>query len=137
VSLRGLGWIARQLQPLHPLPGAEIQNLCADLESSVVGAAVVLPSHVKAPRLADCAIPRRRRPRWAGPLVLSEASPVFAPLIERRFLRRPCGREIRNAADSGHLALQFAAAWGCQSTAITNQRSRRQKEAAQLRWPMP
>ncbi|NQV10858.1 MAG: NAD(P)-dependent alcohol dehydrogenase [Cyanobacteria bacterium] len=115
-ELRGLGWIAGSCNHCTLCLGGE-QNLCADLESSVVGRSGGFASHVKARQDWLIPIPAGVDPALAGPLFCGGIT-VFAPLIDEA-VSPTAHVAVIGIGGLGHLALQFAAAWGCQVTAIT------------------
>jgi alcohol/geraniol dehydrogenase (NADP+) len=115
-QLRGLGWIAGSCSHCALCLGGD-QNLCADLEASVVGRSGGFASHVKAQQDWLIPIPDSLDPALAGPLFCGGIT-VFAPLIDEA-VSPTAHVGVIGIGGLGHMALQFARAWGCQVTAIT------------------
>jgi uncharacterized zinc-type alcohol dehydrogenase-like protein len=74
-------------------------------------------------------VPDAIAPEHAGPLLCAGVT-VFAPFVRHGI--RPFDRVgIVGVGGLGHLAIQFAAAWGCEVTAISSS-ARKQEEAVQF-----
>ncbi|MCT0224071.1 NAD(P)-dependent alcohol dehydrogenase [Synechococcus sp. CS-1328] len=125
-QLRGLGWIAGSCRHCSWCLGGEA-NLCADLEATVVGRSGGFASHVKGHQDWLIPIPEGLSPADAGPLFCGGIT-VFAPLLDEAV--SPTARvAVIGIGGLGHMALQFAKAWGCEVTAITTHPERKAAEA--------
>jgi alcohol/geraniol dehydrogenase (NADP+) len=82
-----------------------------------VGRSGGFASHVKAQQDWLIPIPDSLDPALAGPLFCGGIT-VFAPLIDEA-VSPTAHVAVIGIGGLGHLALQFARAWGCQVTAIT------------------
>jgi uncharacterized zinc-type alcohol dehydrogenase-like protein len=115
-ELRGLGWFAGSCRHCLRCLGGEA-NLCDSLEATIVGRQGGFASHVKAHQDWVIPIPAGVRPEDAGPLFCGGIT-VFAPLFDEAV--SPTARVgVIGIGGLGHLALQFARAWGCEVSAIT------------------
>ena len=120
-ELRGLGWISGSCcHCIQCLGGTG--NLCASLEATIVGRQGGFASHVTAHQ--DWAIPLREGidPGVAGPLFCAGIT-VFSPLIDEA-VSPTAHVAVIGIGGLGHIALQFARAWGCEVTAITTNLSK-------------
>jgi uncharacterized zinc-type alcohol dehydrogenase-like protein len=127
-QLRGLGWIAGScLHCRWCLAGQA--NLCGSLEATIVGRSGGFASHVKAHQDWLVPIPQGLEAADAGPLFCGGIT-VFAPLFDEGV--SPTARvAVIGIGGLGHLALQFARAWGCEVTALTTHPAKAE-EARQL-----
>ena len=115
-QLRGLGWIAGSCRHCSWCLGGDA-NLCGSLESTIVGRCGSFASHVKAHQDWLIPIPAGLAAADAGPLFCGGIT-VFAPLFDEAV--SPTARvAVIGIGGLGHLALQFARAWGCEVTALT------------------
>lgn len=115
-QVRGLGWFAGSCRHCLRCLGGEA-NLCDSLEATIVGRQGGFASHVKAHQDWVIPIPAGVRQEDAGPLFCGGIT-VFAPLFDEAV--SPTARvAVIGIGGLGHLALQFARAWGCEVTAIT------------------
>jgi uncharacterized zinc-type alcohol dehydrogenase-like protein len=115
-QLRGLGWIAGSCRHCSWCLGGDA-NLCASLESTIVGRTGGFASHVSAHQDWLIPIPEGLTAADAGPLFCGGIT-VFAPLIDEAV--SPTARvAVIGIGGLGHMALQFARAWGCEVTALT------------------
>ncbi len=115
-EVRGLGWFAGSCRHCLRCLGGEA-NLCDSLEATIVGRQGGFASHVKAHQDWVIPIPAGVRPEDAGPLFCGGIT-VFAPLFDEAV--SPTARVgVIGIGGLGHLALQFARAWGCEVSAIT------------------
>jgi uncharacterized zinc-type alcohol dehydrogenase-like protein len=114
--IRGLGWIAGSCRHCGWCLGGH-GNLCPSLESTIVGRQGGFASHVKAHQDWVIPIPEGMAAADAGPLFCGGIT-VFAPLFDEAI--SPTARvAVIGIGGLGHLALQFARAWGCEVTAVT------------------
>ncbi len=115
-QVRGLGWIAGSCRHCAWCLGGDA-NLCASLESTIVGRSGGFASHVKAHQDWLIPLPEGLSAADAGPLFCGGIT-VFAPLFDGAI--SPTARvAVIGIGGLGHLALQFARAWGCEVTALT------------------
>ncbi|EAQ75157.1 MULTISPECIES: NAD(P)-dependent alcohol dehydrogenase [unclassified Synechococcus] len=115
-SIQGLGWIAGSCRHCDWCLGGNA-NLCPSLEASVVGRHGGFASHVMAHQDWIVAIPDGVSAADAGPLFCGGIT-VFAPLFDEAV--SPTSRvAVIGIGGLGHMALQFARAWGCEVTAVT------------------
>ena len=115
-ELRGLGWISGSCSHCGQCLGGT-GNLCSSLEATIVGRQGGFASHVTARQDWAIPLPQGMDPAVAGPLFCGGIT-VFAPLIDEAV--SPTARvAVIGIGGLGHLALQFARAWGCEVTALT------------------
>ena len=115
-QIRGLGWISGSCFRCNQcLDGTS--NLCPSLEATIVGRQGGLASHVKAHQDWTIVLPKGMDPAVAGPLFCGGIT-VFAPLLDEQV--SPMAHvAVVGIGGLGHMALQFAKAWGCEVTALT------------------
>jgi alcohol/geraniol dehydrogenase (NADP+) len=127
-SVQGLGWFAGSCRHCDWCVGGHA-NLCPSLEAVVVGRHGGFASHVLAHQDWIVPIPAGLAAADAGPLFCGGIT-VFAPLFDEAV--SPTARvAVIGIGGLGHLALQFARAWGCEVTAITTSMAKAE-EARQL-----
>ena len=115
-ELRGLGWISGRCSHCGQCLGGT-GNLCSSLEATILGRQGGFASHVTARQDWAIPLPQGMDPAVAGPLFCGGIT-VFAPLIDEAV--SPTARvAVIGIGGLGHLALQFARAWGCEVTALT------------------
>ncbi len=115
-ELRGLGWISGSCSHCAQCLGGT-GNLCTSLESTIVGRQGGFASHVTAHQDWAIPLPQGMNPADAGPLFCGGIT-VFAPLVDEAV--SPTARvAVIGIGGLGHMALQFARAWGCEVTALT------------------
>ncbi len=115
-QIRGLGWIAGSCRHCAWCLGGDA-NLCPSLESTIVGRSGGFASHVSAHQDWLIPIPEGLAAAEAGPLFCGGIT-VFAPLFDEAV--SPTARvAVIGIGGLGHMALQFARAWGCEVTALT------------------
>ena len=120
-QIRGLGWISGSCFHCNQcLEGTS--NLCASLESTIVGRQGGFASHVKAHQDWTVQLPKGMDPADAGPLFCGGIT-VFAPLVDEQ-VSPTAHVAVVGIGGLGHLALQFAKAWGCEVTALTTNLSK-------------
>lgn len=115
-QLRGLGWISGSCMHCPQCLGGT-GNLCGSLEATIVGRQGGFASHVTARQDWTIPLPEGMDPAIAGPLFCGGIT-VFAPLVDEAV--SPTSRvAVIGVGGLGHMALQFARAWGCEVTALT------------------
>jgi alcohol/geraniol dehydrogenase (NADP+) len=115
-QLRGLGWISGSCSHCGQcLSGTG--NLCPSLEATIVGRQGGFASHVTARQDWAIPLPEGMDPAVAGPLFCGGIT-VFAPLIDE-VVSPTAHVAVIGIGGLGHMALQFARAWGCEVTALT------------------
>jgi uncharacterized zinc-type alcohol dehydrogenase-like protein len=115
-ELRGLGWISGSCRHCGQCLGGT-GNLCSSLEATIVGRQGGFASHVTARQDWAIPLPTGLDPAAAGPLFCGGIT-VFAPLVDEAV--SPTERvAVIGIGGLGHMALQFARAWGCEVTALT------------------
>jgi len=115
-QLRGLGWVSGSCSHCPQCLGGT-GNLCGSLESTIIGRQGGFASHVTAHQDWAIPLPEGLDPSAAGPLFCGGIT-VFAPLIDEAVC--PTAHvAVIGIGGLGHLALQFARAWGCEVTALT------------------
>lgn len=120
-ELRGLGWISGSCcHCMQCLSGTG--NLCASLEATIVGRQGGFASHVTAQQDWAIPLPKGIDPGVAGPLFCAGIT-VFSPLIDEA-VSPTAHVAVIGIGGLGHIALQFARAWGCEVTAITTNLSK-------------
>ncbi|MDP0500442.1 MAG: NAD(P)-dependent alcohol dehydrogenase [Verrucomicrobiota bacterium JB022] len=114
----GLGWHKGYcLHCEHCMDGDH--NLCPDAAETIVGHHGGFADRVRAQATAVFPLPDALDPADAGPLLCGGIT-VFHPMVE--FGLRPTDRVgVIGIGGLGHLALQFANAWGCEVTAFTSE----------------
>jgi len=120
-QLRGLGWISGSCSHCPQCLGGT-GNLCASLESTIVGRQGGFASHVTARQDWTIPLPAGMDPGAAGPLFCGGIT-VFAPLIDEA-VSPTAHVAVIGIGGLGHMALQFARAWGCEVTALTTNLSK-------------
>lgn len=113
----GLGWISGScMQCEWCLSGN--QNLCPDLEQTIVGRHGGFADKVRAREEWTLPLPEGIDARKAGPLFCGGIT-VFNPIIQLGL--QPTDRVgVIGIGGLGHMALQFLDAWGCEVTAFTS-----------------
>ena len=115
-EVRGLGWISGSCNHCSLCLGGD-QNLCSSLEATIVGRQGGFASHVVARQDWTIPLPTGLDPAEAGPLFCGGVT-VFAPLVDEA-VSPTAHVAVVGIGGLGHIALQFARAWGCEVTAIT------------------
>ena len=117
----GVGWTAMSCMHCQ-LCLAGDQHLCAQLVPTIVGHNGAFAERVRAHWAWTIPLPAGLDAGAAGPLLCGGIT-VFAPFPT--FAVKPTGRVgIVGIGGLGHMALQFAAAWGCEVTAFTSSDSK-------------
>jgi len=120
-QLRGLGWISGSCSHCPQCLGGS-GNLCASLEATIVGRQGGFSSHVTARQDWAIPLPAGMDPAAAGPLFCGGIT-VFAPLVDEA-VSPTAHVAVIGIGGLGHMALQFARAWGCEVTALTTNLSK-------------
>ncbi len=117
----GVGWTAMSCMHCQ-LCLAGDQHLCAQAVATIVGHHGAFAERVRAHWAWVIPVPDGLDASAAGPLLCGGVT-VFAPFPT--FEVKPTGRVgIVGIGGLGHMALQFAAAWGCEVTAFTSSDSK-------------
>jgi uncharacterized zinc-type alcohol dehydrogenase-like protein len=112
----GLGWFAESCQRCQPCLSGH-HNLCVRSTGTIVGRHGGFADKVRASELWCVPVPDDVDAITAGPLFCGGAT-VFNPLVQYGIT--PMDRVgVIGIGGLGHLALQFARAWGCEVTAFT------------------
>ena len=115
-DMRGLGWISGSCSHCLQCLGGDA-NLCPSLEATIVGRQGGFASHVTARQDWTIPLPEGMSAADAGPLFCGGIT-VFAPLIDEA-VSPTAHVAVVGIGGLGHMALQFARAWGCHVTALT------------------
>jgi uncharacterized zinc-type alcohol dehydrogenase-like protein len=117
----GIGWTAESCMHCR-LCLAGDQHLCAQAVPTMVGRHGAFAERVRAHWAWTIPVPDGLDAGAAGPLLCGGVT-VFAPFPA--FGVKPTGRVgVVGIGGLGHMALQFAAAWGCEVTAFTSSESK-------------
>lgn len=117
----GVGWGSGSCMHCRQCMSGD-QNLCAENVPTIVGHQGGFADRVRAQWPWAIPIPDGLNAREAGPLLCGGVT-VFGPL--QQFGIKPTDRVgIVGIGGLGHMALKFAAAWGCEVTAFTSSDSK-------------
>src|SRR5687768_771237 len=117
----GVGWNADSCMHCHECMTGN-NNLCLEAAPTIVGRHGGFADRIRAHWLWAIPLPDALDISSAGPLLCGGIT-VFAPLIT--FGVKPTDRVgVVGIGGLGHLALQFANAWGCEVTAFTSNPSK-------------
>lgn len=120
----GLGWHAGYCMTCDQCLGGH-HNMCSTAEQTIVGRHGGFADLVRARAASVFRLPEGLDPGDAGPLLCGGIT-VFNPLAQ--FGIAPTDSVgVIGIGGLGHLALQFARAWGCRVTAFTSSDSKRQQ----------
>jgi len=120
----GIGWNAESCLRCRQCLSGD-QHLCPEVVPTAVGHHGGFADRVRAQWAWVIALPEGLDPAAAGPL-LCGGTTVFAPLPT--FAVKPTARVgVVGIGGLGHMALQFANAWGCDVTAFTSHESKTQE----------
>jgi len=112
----GVGWYAGSCTHCRQCKGGD-QHLCPTATATIVGHRGGFASRVRAHWAWAIPIPDALNHRDAGPLLCGGIT-VFNPLA---MYARPTDRVgVVGIGGLGHMAVKFAAAWGCEVTAFTS-----------------
>ncbi len=124
----GLGWHAGYCMTCPECLDGH-HNMCPDAASTIVGRHGGFADRVRAEGASVIKLPEDVDSSKAGPLFCGGVT-VFNPLVQ--FEICPTSRVgVIGIGGLGHMALQFARAWGCRVTAFTSSGSK-QEEALRL-----
>ena len=124
----GLGWHSGYCMSCSSCMSGD-HNLCANSESTIVGRHGGFADKVRASAVSVFPLPESVDSATAGPLFCGGIT-VFNPLVQ--FDVSPTARVgVIGIGGLGHMALQFLNAWGCEVTAFTSSKAKRQ-EALEL-----
>lgn len=117
----GVGWGSGSCMHCRQCQSGD-QNLCAENVPTIVGHQGGFADRVRAQWPWAIPIPDGLDAREAGPLLCGGVT-VFGPL--QQFGIKPTDRVgVVGIGGLGHMALKFAAAWGCEVTAFTSSDSK-------------
>ena len=117
----GLGWTAESCMHCSPCLSGD-QHLCATAQPTIIGHHGGFAERVRAHWAWVLPLPENLEPSAAGPLLCGGVT-VFTPLYD--YGVKPTARVgVVGIGGLGHLALKFAAAWGCEVTAFTSSESK-------------
>ena len=112
----GVGWFSGSDMYCHQCMSGH-HNLCPNAQPTIVGHRGGFATHIRAHWAWTFVLPEKLNFTEAGPLLCGGAT-VFAPLA---MYARPTDRVgIIGIGGLGHMALKFAAAYGCDVTAFTS-----------------
>jgi uncharacterized zinc-type alcohol dehydrogenase-like protein len=116
----GVGWMSGSCMHCRQCLAGN-QHLCPQRQLTIVGHRGGFASHVRAHWAWVLPLPHGLAWAETGPLLCAGVT-VFAPLQQ---FARPMDRVgIVGIGGLGHLAVKFAAAWGCEVTAFTSNESK-------------
>jgi uncharacterized zinc-type alcohol dehydrogenase-like protein len=116
----GVGWFsASDMHCRQCMSGNH--HLCPQAQATIIGHRGGFASHIRAHWAWTIPLPEKLNPADAGPLLCAGVT-VFAPLA---MYARPTDRVgVIGIGGLGHLAVKFAAAYGCDVTAFTASESK-------------
>ena len=120
----GLGWHAGYCMTCDQCMGGD-HNMCGSSDMTIVARHGGFANRVRAQDASVMKLPEGLDAAAAGPLLCAGIT-VFNPLVQ--FDIPPTAHVgVIGIGGLGHLAVQFARAWGCHVTAITSRDSKRQE----------
>ena len=120
----GLGWYSESCMSCHQCLSGD-HNLCATVESTIVGRHGGFADRVRAHWAWATPLPAGVDPAKAGPLFCGGIT-VFNPIVQ--FGVKPTDRVgVVGIGGLGHMALKFLNAWGCEVVAFTSSDSKREE----------
>ncbi|MHA7834647.1 MAG: NADPH-dependent aldehyde reductase Ahr [Algiphilus sp.] len=123
----GLGWLSGSCLHCSPCTHGD-HHLCATVEETIVGRHGGFAEAVRAHWRWVTPLPEALDAASAGPLFCGGIT-VFSPLVELGI--RPTDRVgVVGIGGLGHLAVQFARAWGCEVTAFTSSAAKAEEAKA-------
>ncbi|NML15872.1 NADPH-dependent aldehyde reductase Ahr [Azohydromonas caseinilytica] len=117
----GLGWTASSCMHCRWCLGGD-QQLCPKAQGTIVGRHGAFAERVRAHWAWVVPLPEALDPASAGPLLCGGIT-VFTPLHDLA-LPPTAHVGVVGIGGLGHLALQFASAWGCEVTAFSSSASK-------------
>jgi uncharacterized zinc-type alcohol dehydrogenase-like protein len=116
----GIGWTAATCLHCRPCLSGN-QHLCAQAQPTIIGRRGGFASHVRAHWVWTIPLPEGTKVADAGPLLCGGIT-VFNPLA---MYAKPTSRVgVVGIGGLGHMAVKFAAAYGCDVTAFTSSESK-------------
>ena len=116
----GVGWNSGSCMHCHQCMSGE-HHLCPEVQATIVGHRGGFASHIRAHWAWAIPLPEKLNFAEAGPLLCGGVT-VFAPLAMHA---KPSSRVgIIGIGGLGHMAVKFAAAYGCDVTAFTSSESK-------------
>ena len=113
----GVGWHAGYCNTCHECLGGD-HNLCGSAEGTIVARHGGFADRIRARAPSAVRLPDGIDPMTAGPLLCGGIT-VFNPLVQMNV--KPTDRVgVIGIGGLGHLALQFASAWGCEVVAFSS-----------------
>ena len=120
----GLGWHAGYCMNCHSCRSGD-HNLCPSAQPTIIGRHGGFSDKVRAGAESLLKLPQAIDLESAGPLLCGGIT-VFNPLFQ--FDVKPTDKvAVIGVGGLGHLALQFYNAWGCEVTAFTSSRSKKEE----------
>jgi len=123
----GLGWHAGYCMTCQQCLTGD-HNMCASAEGTIVGRHGAFGDRVRAQAASTIRLPDGLDPRTAGPLLCGGIT-VFNPLVQYD-ISPTANVAVIGIGGLGHLAIQFARAWGCRVTAFTSSPSKQDEAIA-------
>ncbi len=123
----GLGWHAGYCMSCSQCLSGD-HNMCKTASGTIVGRHGAFGDRVRAQATSAIALPDKLDPRTAGPLLCGGIT-VFNPLVQYD-ISPTANVGVIGIGGLGHLALQFARAWGCHVTAFTSTPSKQEEAIA-------
>jgi uncharacterized zinc-type alcohol dehydrogenase-like protein len=112
----GVGWNSGSCMHCHQCMSGN-HHLCAQVQATIIGHRGGFASHIRSHWAWTIPLPERLNFAESGPLLCGGIT-VFAPLA---MYARPTDRVgIIGIGGLGHMAVKFAAAYGCEVTAFTS-----------------
>ena len=116
----GIGWLSGSCMHCRECMSGR-HHLCLQAQPTIVGHQGGFATHVRSHWAWAIPLPEKLNAAEAGPLLCAGVT-VFAPLM---MYARPTDRVgIIGVGGLGHLAVKFAAAYGCEVTALTSSESK-------------
>jgi len=116
----GIGWASASCMHCHQCMSGS-HHLCPQVQATIVGHRGGFASHIRAHWAWAIPLPEKLNFDEAGPLLCGGVT-VFAPLA---MYAKPTSRVgIIGIGGLGHMAVKFAAAYGCDVTAFTSSESK-------------
>ncbi len=116
----GVGWVSGSCMHCHQCMSGS-HHLCPQAQATIIGHRGGFASHIRAHWAWAIPLPETLNFAEAGPLLCGGVT-VFAPLA--RFAKPTDRVGIIGIGGLGHMAVKFAAAYGCDVTAFTSSASK-------------